>query len=201
MTFDGRTATLSELGLHSNDQTVEILGLAVDSRVVKPGYLFAALPGTNVHGGEFIQYALRMGAAAILTDKEGAAIAREELSNHGAALVVTEDPRQALAFASALWFGRQPDTMVAVTGTNGKTSVSSFTRQIWSALGIEAANFGTAGVEGAYSAPLAHTTPEPITLHQLLSELDAFGVTHATRPPSLRGAHQMPQVPTQAGAR
>ena len=69
--------------------------------------------------------------------------------------------------------------MVAVTGTNGKTSVASFTRQIWEALGETAVNFGTVGVEGAVSAKLTHTTPEPITLHRLLADLADKGVTHA----------------------
>ena len=105
----------------------QVTGLAVDSREVKPGYLFAALPGARVHGGEFIQYALRMRAGAILTDPEGARIAAAELAGSDAALVVVEDPRMALAYASALWFGAQPEVMAAVTGTNGKTSVASFT--------------------------------------------------------------------------
>ena len=87
-----------------------------------------------------------------------------------AALAVAEDPRQTLSFAAALWYGAQPETMVAVTGTNGKTSVASFTRQIWMALGLEAVNLGTTGVEGAWEAPLAHTTPDPLTLHRVLGE-------------------------------
>lgn len=66
----------------------QITGLAVDSRQVKDGYLFAALPGTRVHGGEFIQYALRMGASAILTDMQGARLARDELDASDAALIL-----------------------------------------------------------------------------------------------------------------
>lgn len=167
-----------------------ITGLSVDSRYVKPGHLFAALPGSRVHGGEFIQFALRMGAAAVLTDAQGAAIAAEELAGSQAALVVAEDPRQLLAYTAALWFGGQPETMVAVTGTNGKTSVASFTRQIWEALGHAAVNLGTTGVEGAWSAPLAHTTPEPITLHDRLSEAAANGITHAAMEASSHGLDQ-----------
>ena len=167
-----------------------ISGLAVDSRAVRPGYLFAGLPGTRVHGGEFIQYALRMGAAAILTDTEGAAIAETELAGSEAALVVAEDPRAALAYTAALWFGAQPGVMAAVTGTNGKTSVASFLRQIWTTLGHRAVNLGTTGVEGAWSAPLAHTTPEPITLHRVLAEAAAQGVTHAAMEASSHGLEQ-----------
>ncbi len=186
-----RTKKLSQLALTARGgANPEISGLAVDSREVKDGYLFAALPGTRVHGGEFIQFALRMGAAAILTDAEGAEIAAKELAASDAALIVTEDPRQALAGAAALWFGAQPQTIVAVTGTNGKTSIATFVRQIWSELGLSAINLGTTGVEGAWTAPLAHTTPEPITLHRALAEAAENGVTHAAMEASSHGLEQ-----------
>ncbi len=186
-----RTKTLSQLALTARGgANPDITGLAVDSREVKDGYLFAALPGTRVHGAEFIQFALRMGAAAILTDAEGAAIAAECLSGSDAALVVVEDPRQALAGCAALWFGAQPETIVAVTGTNGKTSISTFVRQIWMELDHNAVNLGTTGVEGAWTAPLAHTTPEPITLHRCLAEAVENGVTHAAMEASSHGLEQ-----------
>ncbi|WP_413870266.1 UDP-N-acetylmuramoyl-L-alanyl-D-glutamate--2,6-diaminopimelate ligase [Albidovulum sp.] len=183
--------SLSELGLRAQGgREARITGLSVDSRQVKPGHLFAALPGTRMHGGEFIRYALRMEAAAILTDREGAAIAAAELAASGAALIVVEDPRQVLAYTAALWFGRQPDTVVAVTGTSGKTSVASFTRQIWQALGHQAANLGTMGVLGDFTAPLAHTTPEPITLHRVLRDMAEAGITHAAMEASSHGLDQ-----------
>jgi len=183
--------TLSQLALTARDgRDPAITGLAVDSREVKDGFLFAALPGSRMHGGEFITFALRMGASAVLTDPEGARIAADELAASGAALIVTEDPRQALAYTAALWFGAQPETMVAVTGTNGKTSVATFVRQIWSELGEAAVNLGTTGVEGAWTAPLAHTTPEPITLHRVLAEAAANGVTHAAMEASSHGLEQ-----------
>ncbi len=182
---------LAALGLSpSRGGNVTVTGLAIDSRQVREGHLFAALPGSRVHGGEFIQYALRMGAAAILTDREGAEIARSELAEADATLVLAEDPRAAFSSAAALWFGAQPGTMVAVTGTNGKTSVASFTRQIWTHLGHEAANLGTTGIEGAFSAPLAHTTPDPITLHRLLAEMALAGVSHAAMEASSHGLDQ-----------
>ncbi|MBU2983250.1 UDP-N-acetylmuramoyl-L-alanyl-D-glutamate--2,6-diaminopimelate ligase [Lentibacter algarum] len=182
---------LSELGLRaSRGDDASITGLAVDSREVKEGYLFAALPGTQVHGGEFIQYALRMGAAAVLTDNEGALLAKAELDASDAVLVLTENPRQTLAYTSALWFGAQPDVMLAVTGTNGKTSVSTFARMIWQELGKRAINLGTTGVEGDWNAPLAHTTPEPITLHRTLSEAAHAGVSHAAMEASSHGLAQ-----------
>ena len=187
----GQAKTLTELGLTAlQGREAEITGLAVDSRDVKDGYLFAALPGTRVHGAEFIQYALRMGAGAILTDVRGMQIAADVLGQSDAALVVSEDPRQVLAYTAALWFGAQPKTMIAVTGTNGKTSVASFARMIWTELGREAVNLGTTGVEGAWSAPLAHTTPEPITLHRTLAAAAKAGVTHAAMEASSHGLAQ-----------
>ena len=183
--------SLTSLGLTARSEAnPEITGLAVDSREVKDGFLFAAMPGSRFHGGEFIQYALRMGASAILTDAEGAAIAADELAASDAALVVTDAPREALARTAALWFGAQPPVMVAVTGTNGKTSVSTFVRQIWIELGLPAINLGTTGVEGAWTAPLAHTTPEPITLHRSLAGAVENGITHAAMEASSHGLDQ-----------
>ncbi|MEL7257094.1 MAG: UDP-N-acetylmuramoyl-L-alanyl-D-glutamate--2,6-diaminopimelate ligase [Pseudomonadota bacterium] len=187
----GQSKSLADLGLTAQQgRRADVTGLAVDSREVKEGYLFAALPGSRVHGGEFITYALRMGAGAILTDPEGARIAEAELAESDAALIIAEDPRQTLSFAAALWFEEQPETMVAVTGTNGKTSVANFTRQIWIALGLEAVNLGTTGVEGAWEAPLAHTTPEPITLHRALAGAALHGITHAAMEASSHGLEQ-----------
>lgn len=183
--------SLAELGLRAQGgREAQITGLAVDSRDVKPGFLFAALPGAKVHGGEFIQYALRMKAGAILTDAEGARIAAAELAASDAALIVAQDPRQALAQTASLWFGAHPATVVAVTGTNGKTSVSTFCRQIWEELGIAGVNLGTTGVEGAWSHPLKHTTPEPITLHRVMAEAAKNGVTHVAMEASSHGLDQ-----------
>ena len=182
---------LSELGLTGRGGIdPDLTGLTVDSRAVKPGFLFAALPGARMHGAEFIGPALRMGAAAVLTDAEGARVAADVLAASDAALVVAEDARAALSGAAALWFGAQPAVMVAVTGTNGKTSVATFTRQIWSLLGHEAINIGTTGVEGAWSAPSSHTTPDAITLHSMLAQAAAAGVTHAAMEASSHGLDQ-----------
>ena len=167
----------------------DITGISVDSRLTKPGHLFAALPGSNVHGAEFIKFAVRMRASVILTDQAGYDVAQAE-GGYGVAFLISDDPRMALSKAAAAWFDAQPETMVAITGTNGKTSVASFTRQIWEELGLAAVNFGTAGVEGAVAAPLSHTTPEPITLHALLADLAAQGVTHAAMEASSHGLAQ-----------
>jgi UDP-N-acetylmuramoyl-L-alanyl-D-glutamate--2,6-diaminopimelate ligase len=121
----------------------------------------------------------------VLTDRAGA-----ELVPRHVPTVVVEDPRAALAFAAALMAGSQPETMVAVTGTNGKTSVAAFARQLWEALGLQAVNIGTTGVEGSFHAPAGHTTPEPVTLHALLAEMAEFGITHAAMEASSHGLDQ-----------
>lgn len=183
--------TLAALGLQPRGGADAVItGLCVDSRDVTEGALFAALPGAQVHGAEFITYALRMGAAAILTDAEGALLADDALSASTVSVVVAEDPRQTLAQTSALWFGRHPETLVAITGTNGKTSVSTFCRQIWEEMGLNAVNLGTTGVEGAWTHPLRHTTPEPITLHRVMAEAEQAGVTHLAMEASSHGLDQ-----------
>lgn len=182
---------LSQLGLNAfGGRVPDITGLSVDSRTVRPGHLFAALPGSAIHGGEFIQYALRQGAVAVLTDAAGAAVAADDLRGWDGALVVAEDPRQVLAGAAALWFGRQPEKVVAVTGTSGKTSVANFTRQIWQSLGLKAISLGTMGVQGDYEAKLAHTTPEPVTLHRILAAAAEAGVTNVAMEASSHGLDQ-----------
>jgi len=186
-----RPKTVADLGLTArNGLNPALAGLTVDSRAVQPGFLFAAMPGVTVHGATFVTKALAQGAAAVLTDATGAKLAAEALAAHPVALIVAEDPREALARAAALWFGAQPATMVAVTGTNGKTSVATFTRQIWMALGHAAINIGTTGVEGAWSAPSSHTTPDPITLHRMLSLAASEGVSHAAMEASSHGLDQ-----------
>jgi UDP-N-acetylmuramoyl-L-alanyl-D-glutamate--2,6-diaminopimelate ligase len=106
------------------------------------------------------------------------------------ALIVAEDARATLAHAAALWFGPGPETVVAVTGTNGKTSVASFTRQIWERLGHRAVNIGTTGVEGSYSAPGIHTTPDALTLQALLADIRADGIDRVAMEASSHGLDQ-----------
>ena len=195
MPLSAAAKTLSHLGLSARAGRDPVLtGVTADSRAVRPGFLFAALPGSATHGASYIATAIAAGASAILTDALGASLAAKALEGGGnsnpVALVVAEDPREALASAAALWFGAQPETMVAVTGTNGKTSTATFCRQIWMALGHAAINIGTTGVEGAWAAPSAHTTPDPVTLHRMLSQAAAAGVTHAAMEASSHGLDQ-----------
>ena len=163
---------------------LDITGLTADSRAVRPGFLFAALPGSNVDGRAFIDAAIENGAAAILapenTDKPD-----------GAPLVTAPDARAALAHMAAAFYAEQPTTIAAVTGTNGKTSVAHFTRQIWSMTGNDAVSIGTLGLQmpdGTVKPSL--TTPDPVTLHADLGELSRDGVTHAVLEASSHGLDQ-----------
>ncbi len=186
-----KSVSLAELGLMAQGgREARVRDLTLDSRAVQDGTLFAALPGSRMHGAEFIDPALRMGAAAILTDAAGARIAATALGASRAALIIADDPREALARAAALWFHAQPDCMVAVTGTNGKTSVATFARQIWSALDHPAINIGTTGIEGAWTALSSHTTPDQIVLHRMLAAAAEAGVTHAAMEASSHGLDQ-----------
>ena len=165
---------------------IEITGLTSDSRQVAPGYLFAALPGTQVDGARFIDDAVAAGAAVILGPKTlppGVAGTVPVLRD--------ENPRRALALMAAKFAGAQPETIVAVTGTNGKTSVAAFVRQIWSEMGLRAASLGTTGIIGpGGETSLQHTTPEPVALHGMLNELAASDVTHLAMEASSHGLQQ-----------
>jgi len=164
---------------------VPIVGLAADSRAVKPGYLFAALPGSRTDGARYIADALARGAAAILMP-QGATHAL-----NGTPVVEDADPRRRLALIAARFFGAQPEVAVAVTGTNGKTSVASFVRQLWDQMGFRAASLGTVGVVGpSGTQTLAHTTPDPIELHRILADLAKSGVTHLALEASSHGLEQ-----------
>ncbi len=166
----------------------EILGLTADSREVKPGFLFAALPGTKVDGTRFIPQALAQGAAALLVD----ALAEVSSDVSGDVPVIADrNPRRRLALMAARFFGTQPETVVAVTGTNGKTSIVTFVRQIWTTLGFEAASVGTVGIVGPRGErDLGHTTPDPVTLQAALADLADEGVTHLAMEASSHGLAQ-----------
>ncbi|MEC9367223.1 MAG: UDP-N-acetylmuramoyl-L-alanyl-D-glutamate--2,6-diaminopimelate ligase, partial [Pseudomonadota bacterium] len=165
---------------------IEIRGLTADSREVRAGFLFAALPGTKLDGMAFAADALRQGAAAILVPQGRAA----ELPP-GMPVIEAADPRRTLALMAARFHGPQPRVAVAVTGTNGKTSVASFVRQIWAGLGIAAASLGTTGIASPRGERgLKHTTPDPVTLHKMLQELAGEGVTHFAMEASSHGLQQ-----------
>ena len=177
--------------LFSDDATIdpqagatEVMGLAVDSRAVKPGDLFFALSGLKTDGARFIDSAIASGAVAIAGDHPPSGERRVPF-------VMTPNPRRALALAAAKFFSRQPSTIAAVTGTSGKTSVAAFTRQIWQRLGHAAASIGTIGLVSPKRTVYGSlTTPDPIALHRQLDEIARDGVTHLAFEASSHGLDQ-----------
>lgn len=168
-----------------NLQDVTIKGLASDSRMVEPGQLFAALSGTQADGHIFIPQAIEKGAVAILGSSTAEAYAQL------VPVIIDAAPRRRLAQLAACFFGAQPAFTAAVTGTNGKTSIASFTRQIWDRLGIRAASLGTLGLESAGRWPKSTlTTPDAITLHRLAAELARGSVDHLVVEASSHGLDQ-----------
>jgi UDP-N-acetylmuramoyl-L-alanyl-D-glutamate--2,6-diaminopimelate ligase len=164
-----------------------ILGLTADSRAVGPGFLFAALPGLRVDGRAFIAEAVARGAAAVLAP-EGT-MWPEGVPPRP--LLLAADPRRALARMAAAFAGAQPETVVAVTGTNGKTSTVDFLRQLWTANGERAASLGTLGLVAEGMAPGASlTTPDPVALHASLGALARSGVRRAAIEASSHGVEQ-----------
>ncbi|MEY4964681.1 MAG: UDP-N-acetylmuramoyl-L-alanyl-D-glutamate--2,6-diaminopimelate ligase [Pseudomonadota bacterium] len=164
-----------------------LTGLASDSRKVKPGYLFAALAGTKTDGAKFVKDAVARGAVAVL----GAPELAEEVAALGVKFIADENPRLGLARYAAAFFDAQPDTVAAVTGTKGKSSIVAFLREIWTALGKPAASLGTVGVVGPNGAiPLSHTTPDPVEIHDLLARLKTDGVEHLAIEASSHGLDQ-----------
>lgn len=165
--------------------TLTISGLSSDSRSVEPGFLFAALAGSHADGAGFAAEAARRGAVAILASQSA------RIDAPGIPVLRVDDPRLALSLVSARFFSEQPKTMVAVTGTSGKTSVAAFVRQIWKYDGKASASIGTTGVvapgRDVYGSL---TTPDPVELHRLLRELAGDGVTHAAMEASSHGLDQ-----------
>lgn len=163
---------------------VEISGLTCDSRSVAPGTLFAAIPGTNVDGRDFMDDAASKGAAALLapldTDWAG-----------DIPLLQSRNTRLSYALMASRFFDRQPETIAAITGTNGKTSVASFVRQIWQQLGSQSASIGTLGIASSvYNNPEGLTTPDPVDLHQSLANLATQGIEKLAMEASSHGLSQ-----------
>jgi len=171
--------TLRELGF---DSDAHVSGLTCDSREVKPGYVFAALPGTVTDGRKYIEGAIEKGAGAILSTAG---------LNLPVPYLASDNPRFEYSKMAARLYAGQPKTLVAMTGTNGKSSTVEFLRQIWAYAGHEAACFGTLGVQSPKGyRPLTHTTPDAVALHQTLSDLKTEGVTHAAMEASSHGLDQ-----------
>jgi UDP-N-acetylmuramoyl-L-alanyl-D-glutamate--2,6-diaminopimelate ligase len=166
----------------------EITGVTADSRKVKPGFLFAALPGSSVDGAVFAAKAVEAGAAAVIAEQD---------LNLSVPTVVCRDPRRGYALAAANFWGRQPQTCVAVTGTNGKTSVANFCRQMFAGAGHVSASMGTLGVTVSKPGetdlqvtPPGLTTPDAGDVAELLMRIAQLGVTHFAMEASSHGIDQ-----------
>jgi len=164
---------------------LETGGVSSDSRRISPGDIFVALHGAKADGAAYAADAEKRGAAAIVAGKDAA------ITSNGVPVILVDDPRHALAMMAARFAGRQPETMVAVTGTSGKTSVAAFTRQIWEQAGFASASIGTTGVVAPGRNEYGSlTTPDPVELHHILAELADAGVTHASMEASSHGLDQ-----------
>ena len=179
---------LSELVKRDLAFDPQIAGVTADSRKVRPGFLFAALPGSKVDGGAFAPKAVQDGAVAVIAGRE---------LNLSVPSVVASDPRRAYALAAAAFHGAQPDVVVAVTGTNGKTSVANFCRQIFAHAGLKAGSMGTLGVRlsgpGGFDeqvTPPGLTTPDAADVAALMADAAGRGVTHFAMEASSHGVDQ-----------
>lgn len=162
--------------------TVE--GVNSDSRQIGAGEVFFAIPGTRTHGDSFADQARQRGAVAMISDRKPA-------QDPGIPVVLVKDVRKAYANAASRVFPAQPDVPVAVTGTNGKSSIVSYVRQIWTYCGIKSASMGTVGIETAEGIiPGELTTPDALALHRDLANLKARGIDHVAMEASSQGLDQ-----------
>jgi len=181
-------ARLSDLVQRDLAVDPQVTGVTADSRKVQPGYLFAALPGAKADGAAFAAQAVAAGAVAVLS--------AEPLEGLDAQVLTCADPRRAYALAAAAFWGAQPPVVVAVTGTNGKTSVATFCRQIFASAGRNAASMGTLGVLATgpglneQLTPPGLTTPDAADVAELMARLAGLGVTHLALEASSHGIHQ-----------
>jgi UDP-N-acetylmuramoyl-L-alanyl-D-glutamate--2,6-diaminopimelate ligase len=176
-----------------------LLGLTADSREVRPGYLFAALPGSARDGRSFIPDAVRRGATAVLL----APGPRPSGLPASVTLIEDANPRRRLSMLAAAFYGRQPRRIAAITGTSGKTSVATFTRRLWEARRVPAASLGTLGAVGpGFQREGSLTTPDPVALHRDLARLAAHGIDHVALEASSHGLdqHRLDAVAISAAA-
>lgn len=168
---------------------VEVTDLTSDSRHIKTGSLFAAVPGARTDGRTYIADAVKLGASAILvpkgTNKSGFS------PEQPLAWIEDDNPRHLFSQMAARFYGAQPKYIAAVTGTNGKTSTVNFALQIWEKLNLKGASLGTLGIRGKnVEKDGSMTTPDPVTLHAHLADLAAAGITHLAIEASSHGLHQ-----------
>lgn len=165
-----------------------VSGVTADSRQVKKGFLFAALPGSKAKGTDFISDAILHGAQIILADKSSQLPEGAE----GVSLITDKNPRQAFAKLAAKFYKLQPKTIVAVTGTSGKTSTVSFVQQIWNLSSVtKCASLGTLGLLAPGIKRYGSlTTPDTQSLHADLADLASTGIQHLAMEASSHGLDQ-----------
>jgi UDP-N-acetylmuramoyl-L-alanyl-D-glutamate--2,6-diaminopimelate ligase len=165
---------------------IEVGGVTADSRSVKLGDAFVAIAGNATDGLRFAASAIAAGAVAVLAERRPDGPLPKNI-----AFVRVGNARRTLALAAAKFYPRQPETIAAVTGTSGKTSVAVFTRQIWTALGYRAASIGTIGIVSPRREVYGSlTTPDPVVLHRSIDQLAGEGVTHLAIEASSHGLDQ-----------
>jgi len=165
------------------DNDSQVTGFAIDHRKVAPGTVFGAFQGARFNGEDFIPSAVQSGAVAV--------VARPQARVDGAAHLPADEPRRAFAGLAAKFFTPFPGTVVAVTGTNGKTSNVELTRQLWRMSGHHAASIGTLGVTTADDqVTTGLTTPDIVTFLSNMAGLAREGVTHAAFEASSHGLSQ-----------
>lgn len=175
-----------ESGLDGDAGHRPVLGVSADSRTVQPGWVFVAIPGVKADGASFVAQAIARGASAVVVGEATAIEVPADI-----AVIRVAEPRRALARMAARFYARQPETVVAITGTSGKTSVAEFTRQIFATLGRPSASLGTLGVMTAAGLrDGALTTPGPVDLHRMLAGLAGEGITHLAMEASSHGLDQ-----------
>ena len=163
------------------DSRVVVTGVTLDSRAIRPGDLYAALPGANVHGARFVGAAIGLGAAAVLTDPAGAALLA--LNEVKVPVLVVPEPRAALGAVAALIYGRASEalTMLGITGTNGKTTTAYLLDSALRALGCVTGLIGTVETRiGEDRIKSIRTTPESTDLHALFAVMRESGVDTCT---------------------
>jgi UDP-N-acetylmuramoyl-L-alanyl-D-glutamate--2,6-diaminopimelate ligase len=169
--------------LTGGDQDAIVTGFAIDHRKVAPGTIFGAFEGARFNGEDFIPAAVKAGAIAV--------VARPEAVVEGAAHIADANPREKFARLAAKFFAPFPETAVAVTGTNGKTSTVEMTRQLWRMAGFHAASIGTLGVTTADErVSTGLTTPDIVTFLSNVAGLAREGVSHVAFEASSHGLSQ-----------
>jgi UDP-N-acetylmuramoyl-L-alanyl-D-glutamate--2,6-diaminopimelate ligase len=181
--------------LTGSGETAPVTGFAIDHRKVAPGTIFGAFRGARFNGEDFISEAVSHGAVAV--------VSRPEAAVEGAVHIPAAEPRRAFARLAAKFFQPFPETIVAVTGTNGKTSTVELVRQLWRMAGHRSASIGTLGVTTAdEQVTTGLTTPDIVTFLSNMAGLERMGISHAAFEASSHGLSQYRTegLPVQAAA-